>query len=179
MTVLSVVRQATSADKDEVWRLFKLCHRENGLSPMNEGKVNYYIDRLLEPEKIRSGDNGPRGLIGVIGPIGALEGVIMLAFGSQWYTDQISMDEYLNFVDPEHRSSYHAQTLIDYAKHMVDLLLPDNPGLKLIIGVLSTFRTAAKVRLYERKLKVSGCFFVYPPIDEVSLSSRDKRRMLQ
>lgn len=167
MTCPSVVRAATREDKDEIWRLFRLLHKENGLSTLSEKKVDYHIDRLLDPTNIRADDNGPRGLIGVIGASEHLEGVIMLSFGTQWYSEEITLDEYLNFVDPEHRASSHAKTLISYAKHMVDQIRLTHHGLKLVIGVLSTKRAAAKVRLYERQLTVSGCFFVYPPPENI------------
>ncbi len=161
MTTLSVVRPATVADKPEVWRLFRLCHGENGMLPMSERKVDYHIDRLLDPANIKADDYGPRGLIGVIGGQ-RLEGAIMLSFGSTWYSDEINMDEYLNFVDPAHRASNHAKTLIAYAKHMVDQIRLAHKDFKLMIGVLSTHRTAAKVRMYERQLTPAGAFFVYP-----------------
>jgi hypothetical protein len=156
------VRAARPEDKPEVWRLFRMCHAENGMLPYSEKKTDFYIDRLLDPKSIVASDSGPRGLIGVIGQA-KLEGVIMLSFGSTWYSDEINVDEYLNFVDPAHRDSNHAKTLIAYAKHMVDVLRVNNPEMKLMIGVLSTKRTAAKVRLYERQLTPAGAFFVYPP----------------
>lgn len=162
MTCASIVRAATPEDKAEIWRLFRILHDENGLSTLSERKVDYHIDRLLNPANIIADDNGPRGIIGVIGPVGALEGVIMLAFGSQWYSDEITLDEYLNFVDPAHRSSNHSKALIGYAKYMVDQIRQTHHDLKLVIGVLSTKRAAAKVRLYERQLTACGAFFVYP-----------------
>jgi hypothetical protein len=67
MTCASVVRAATPDDKAEIWRLFRLLHAENGLSTLSERKVDYHIDRLLNPANIIAGDNGPRGIIGVIG----------------------------------------------------------------------------------------------------------------
>jgi hypothetical protein len=158
----SVVRPARPEDKSEVWRLFRMCHAENGMVPYSEKKTDYYIDRLLDPKSIVANDTGPRGLIGVIGQE-HLEGAIMLSFGSPWYSDEINVDEYLNFVDPAHRNSEHAKTLIAYAKHMVDLLREKHPTIKLMIGVLSTKRAAAKVRLYERQLTPAGAFFVHPP----------------
>lgn len=163
----SAVRAATPADKPEIWRLFRLLHKENGLSPMSERKVDYHIDRLLNPENIKADDAGPRGLIGVIGTPEHLEGVIMLAFGSQWYSDEITLDEYLNFVDPDHRSSEHSKVLISYAKFMVDQIRVVHCDLKLIIGVLSTQRAASKVRLYERQLTAAGAFFIYPAPDNI------------
>lgn len=171
MTCQSIVRAAVPEDKQEIWRLFRLLHRENGLSTMSEAKVDYHIDRLLNPQNITANDNGPRGLIGVIGEVGHLEGVIMLAFGTQWYSEEITLDEFLNFVDPVHRSSDHAKTLIAYAKHMVDQIRLTHQNLRLVIGVLSTKRAAAKVRLYERQLSVAGCFFVYPAPDNIESPS--------
>ncbi len=163
MTSPSIVRQARPEDKSEIWRLFRSLHLENGVSRLAPEKVDYHIDRLLEPQNIVANDNGPRGLIGVIGPIGALEACIMLSFGSQWYSHDITLDEYLNYVLPEHRASSHSTALIRYAKRMVDELIPVYPEMKLIIGVLSTNRTAAKVRLYEKQLRACGAFFIYPP----------------
>ena len=91
MTSPSLVRSAIPEDRGEIWRLFRMLHKENGLSSMSEKKVDYHIDRMLDPANIAAEDNGPRGLIGVIGSIGALEGVIMLGFGTQWYSDDIDV----------------------------------------------------------------------------------------
>lgn len=158
MTSPSVVRPAVVEDRREVWRLFRLLHSENGLFPICDKKVDYYIDRCLHPEEISRGDLGPRGFIGVIGPVGALEGVIMMTVGTHWYSEEWSLDEHLNFVDPAHRSSNHAKALINFAKHSADKI-----GIRLVIGVLSTKRTAAKVRLYERLMTPAGAFFLHPP----------------
>lgn len=163
MTSPSVVRPAVPADKAEIWRLFRLLHQENALFEISDAKVEFYIDRLLNPSAIRSDDTGPRGFIGVIGPVGALEGCIMLTVGSVWYSEQWTLDEHLNFVDPQYRSSNHAKALIEFAKDCADKV-----GVRLVIGVLSTKRTAAKVRLYERRLTAAGCFFIHPPPDNVS-----------
>jgi hypothetical protein len=147
---------------------------------MSERKVDYHIDRLLNPENIKADDAGPRGLIGVIGTPEHLEGVIMLAFGSQWYSDEITLDEYLNFVDPEHRASNHAKTLIRYAKYMVDQLRPSHPSMRLIIGVLSTIKTATKVRFYETILGTPcGNFWAYPPPPEVATLKRPMHRQFR
>lgn len=168
MTSPSIVRAAVPEDKAELWRLLRLLWAENGMCSISERKVDLYLDRLLNPSRYEQDDGGPRGIIGVIGPVGSLEAAIMLAFGSPWYSDEITLDEHLNFVDPAHRNSDHAKTLIAYAKHMVDQIRPAHPEFKLVIGVLSTHRTAAKVRLYERQLTPSGAFFVYPPPENIS-----------
>ena len=143
-----------------------LCE-ENGMFSLSEKKVDYYISRLLHPESISLDDTGPRGFIGVIGPIGALEGCIMLTVGSVWYSEDFTLDEHLNFVDPSHRSSNHAKALIEYAKACSDKI-----GIRLVIGILSTKRTAAKVRLYERQLTPAGSFFIHPAPQDIHPPTR-------
>lgn len=166
MTSPSVVRPATPADTGELWRLFRLHHEENALFALSEPKVQFYLDRTLHPERIGPEDAGPRGVIGVIGPVGALEGAIMLVLGSPWYTDQISVNDCMNFVDPAHRCSSHAKVLISYAKHIVDSVRADGQtDFRMIIGVVSTKRTAAKIRLYSREVEAVGAYFMYPPVD--------------
>lgn len=167
MTSPSFVRSAGPADKQEIWRLLRMLCAENGMFALCERKVDYYLDRILCPESIAPDDMGPRGFIGVIGPVGALEGCIMLTVGSMWYSEDFTLDEHLNFVDPAHRSSNHANSLIEFAKSCADKV-----GIRLVIGVLSTKRTAAKVRLYERQLTAAGCFFIYPSPENVSPVSR-------
>lgn len=163
MTSPSVVRPAIMADQPEIWRLFRLHHDENGIFPLSERKVQYLLDRILSPAQIAADDTGPRGLIGVIGPVGALEGMIMLVLGAPWYSDEITMDDCTNFVDPPHRRSEHARTLIAYSKHLVDTVRIGHPTFKMMLGVLSTERTAAKIRLYGRELdEPVGAFFMYP-----------------
>lgn len=168
MTSPSIVRRAVKEDKEEVWRLFNLLHAENAMFTMSERKVNYHLDRFLNPSAIAKDDMGPRGFIGAIGPVGALEGVIMLVIGQVWYSDDWALDENLTFVDPAHRQSNHAQSLVGYAKNIVDQLRPQYPYLRLIIGILSVDRVAAKIRLYARMLKFCGAFFTYPPLDNTT-----------
>lgn len=162
MSAPSVVRSATPDDKPEVWRLLKLHHAENALFPLSERKVEFYVDRALHPENIPANDTGPRGIVGTIGKVGALEGMVMLVLGSPWYTDSIAMDDCVNFVDPAHRNSNHAHALIDYSKRLVDQVRVGNPEFSMLMGIVSTERTAAKVRLYSRQLEPIGAFFMYP-----------------
>jgi GNAT superfamily N-acetyltransferase len=140
-----------------------MLHSENAIFSISNERVDYYITRLLNPTSIKPDDIGPRGFIGVIGPVGALEGCIMLTVGSVWYSEQWSLDENFNFVDPSHRNSNHAKALISFAKDCADKV-----GVRLVIGVLSTKRTAAKVRLYERQLTPAGVFFMHPAPPEIS-----------
>lgn len=163
MTSPSIVRAAVPEDRAELWRLFRMHHAENALFPISEEKVGALLDRVLHPELITVDDAGPRGLIGVIGEIGELEGAIMLILGSPWYTDTVTMDDCLNFVDPAHRASRHSEALIRYSKNLVDQVREGHPDFKMLLGVVSTQRTAAKVRLFSRHLTPVGAFFMYPP----------------
>ena len=156
MTSASIVRKAVPEDRDSIWDLFRLLHEENGVFNLSEHKINYLLDRILLPEKISEGDNGVRGFMGVIGPVGKLEGLLVMVLGSFWYSDDIIFEEYANFVHPDHRKSNHAKALLAYSRHM-----SDNVKIPLVIGIISNLRTAAKVRLYRRQLPECGSFFLY------------------
>lgn len=170
MASQSIVRPAVPRDEAEVWRLLRLLWAENAMFSICDEKVQFYLDRLLRPESIKPDDVGPRGFIGVVGPVGALEACIMLTVGSVWYSEDFTLDEHLNFVDPRYRQSDHAKALISYAKFCSDKI-----GIRLVIGVLSTKRTAAKVRLYERQLTACGSFFIHPAPADVQSASRRYR----
>lgn len=148
MTSKSVVRLATPEDEAGIFHLCKLLHGENGLFPMD--------DELVE-ETIKNGITQNGGIIGLIGPPDALEGIIYLSISHFWYSRKPHLEELFNFVHPDFRRSDHAKALIDFAKSCT------SGNIRLVIGVVSNERTEAKVRLYERRLgKPAGAFFVYP-----------------
>ncbi len=155
MSSPSIVRRALPADRDSIWDLYRLNHAENGLFRLCEPKVNWYLDRILHPERIAPDDPGARGFIGVIGPPTALEGLLMMMLGSYWYSDELYLEEYTNFVHPDHRKSNHAKTLLSWSKHM-----QQKTNIPLVIGIISNHRTEAKVRLYRRFLPEAGAFFL-------------------
>jgi GNAT superfamily N-acetyltransferase len=168
MTSYSIVRPAIPADRDEIWRLFRLHAEENALVPLAENKVDWYLDRMLYPRRIEADDTGPRGMVGVIGSPSALEAAIMLMLGAPWYSDEIMLDDCMNFVDPAHRKSDHAKALISYAKHLVDTVRQEHPSFRMTLGIVSTERTEAKIRLYSRQqLQPVGALFLYPPASGV------------
>lgn len=178
MTSPSIVRPGVPDDEPEIWRLFRMHHAENALYPISERKVGFYLDRVLHPERISPEDDGPRGVIGVIGNVGTLEAAIMLVLGSAWYTDEIGLDDCMSYVDPEHRKSDHAKALMDYSKNIVDQVRAQgHASFRMILGIVSTKRTAAKIRLYERKFPVLGAYFVYPPI-EGTVEIKNMHRMI-
>ena len=156
MISASIVRSARPEDEGQLWELFHLLHEENGLFPLDEPKVQWFLDRALHPERIHEADTGPRGKIGVIGVSSALEGVIMMLLGQFWYSTTWHLEELLNFVRPECRKSNHAKSLIAFAKKSSDDL-----SIPLLIGVISNVRTEAKIRLYDRQLPKAGAFYFY------------------
>ena len=132
MSSPSVVSPATPQDYDEIWKLFRLLHKENGIFPMSEGKLDWILQRVLLPELIPQNDMGMRGYMGVIGEPGNLEAFILMVITAYWYTDALHLEELATFVHPNYRRSKHAQALLNYSKKMSDAV-----GLPLLIGIVS------------------------------------------
>lgn len=153
----SIIRAATLSDHQEVWRLFLQAHSENGIFKLAPAKVEFFIQRALNPGAIHPADTGPRGQIVVIGPPGKLEAICFVLIGSFWYSEDRHLEELLVYVDPEYRASGHAKALIDWMKKTAEGL-----GLKVLSGIISNTRTEAKVRLYKRQMPCVGAFFLYP-----------------
>lgn len=154
----SIVRTAGPEDYEEVWRLFLQGHKENGLFEINPIKVQWFINRMLYPQAIHPQDTGARGLIGVIGPVGRLEGLAFVTISEYWYSSEKYISECLVFVDPECRKSGHAQTLVGWLKEQ-----SEKTGLPVITGIISNHRTEAKCRLYRRMLPKVGELFMINP----------------
>jgi len=160
MTCISTIRKATPYDAPEIWRLFLQIHRENGLFTIDPSKVTGVLDRALHPERIPAWDTGPRAQIGVIGPQGKLEAIVLMMIAQYWYTSEYHLEELLVYVDPECRKSRHAIVCIDWMKKLADEL-----KIPLMTGIISKDRTAAKIRLYDRQLPRIGAFYLYPRTD--------------
>ncbi len=158
MTCPSVVRVAKPEDHMEVWRLFLQGHHENGLFPLEPTKVDWFINRALNPNTIPEWDNGLRGVIGVIGPVGGLEGLVFVVLGEYWYTRHKHIEEFIVFTDPECRKSGHAHALHEWMRHQVEVT-----NLPLVTGIMSNERTEAKCRLYRRSFTKIGEFFFLGP----------------
>lgn len=152
----SIVRVAGPEDHREIWRLFLQGHRENGMFELAPEKVQWFMTRALAPHTIAPDDTGPRGVIGVIGPVGALEGLVFITIGTYWYSNDRHLEEFLVFVDPECRKSNHAKALVEWMKEQSTLT-----GLPLMTGIISNDRTEAKCRLYRRMLPKVGEFFLF------------------
>lgn len=154
----SLVRIAKAEDHQEIWRLFLQGFRENGLFPLAADKVEWFINRAIHPEMIMDWDTGPRGAIGVIGSVGALEAIVFVTIGEYWYTRAKHIEEFLVLTDPECRKSAHAHALHEWMRQQVELT-----NLPLVTGIMSNERTEAKCRLYRRTFQKIGEFFYLGP----------------
>ncbi len=158
------VRNAGLADKEEVFRLFREAHEENGIMPYDINRVDWWITRMLAPEAVPAWDTGPRGVIGVIGQPDHLEGAAFLIIGRIWYATKPHIEELAIYVDPKHRRPAnggvsHHRTLIEWMKEQSVIT-----GLPLFSGIMTTHRTKAKVKLYERMLPKVGAVFHFDPL---------------
>ncbi len=153
----SIVRRAIPDDHQGIWKLFLQAHAENGLFPLAPDKVEFFIQRALYPERIQPGDNGPRGEIRVIGPKGKPEAICFVLIGQFWYSNGFHLEELIIFVDSEARQSNHAKALIIWMKQTAEEL-----GIPVLTGIMSTHRTAGKIRLYDRLLPRIGGFYLWP-----------------
>lgn len=140
------VRPAIPDDEDSIYKMLLLLHEENGVFSVSEPKVREFIRQATE----RRG-----GLIGIIQGEGGVEASVGLELQQWWYTDDWCLGEKWNFVLPDFRKSTHATKLIDWAKWSSDKL-----GVPLSMGIISTKQTAAKVRLYERRMTNVGAMFM-------------------
>ena len=145
------IRIATLEDLDEVMQLAMLATEENAFLPPDPE----LLLRAIYPALMRS-----QGVVGVIGkPDGMIEGVVVLRIGTLWYSASAAAEELAVFIHPDYRDAKggRAGKLCDFSKKVADDL-----GLPLMIGVLSNARTAAKVKMYERKFgPPAGAYFLY------------------
>lgn len=163
----SIVRNPTAADHLEVWRMLMQDHNENGIFPMDASKVDWLIWRLLNPDSIAPQDTGTRGVMGVIGPQGALEAVAAVVIASSWYSNHLCLNDLVVYVDPNYRHSGHAKALIEWMKSQ-----STETGIPLISGVVTKERTQAKCRLYQRQMPVKlGEYFLHEPKASILTSS--------
>jgi GNAT superfamily N-acetyltransferase len=160
----SSVRLATRADEPAVLDLARLLHAEIGMFPLDMPSVRATLAHAFD----RNG-----AILGVIDAPGEHEspqlvGMILVFISHYWYTKSLHLEEYFNFVHPDHRHSDYAEHLITFARASADAL-----ECPLLIGVMTTERMEAKVRLYRRILGTpAGAFFLYnaprdaPPSNE-------------
>jgi hypothetical protein len=145
----SVVRLAEPDDYPYIIGISEALHEENG-----HGRINYDVAEAAIMDAI----NRKRALIGLIGPVGDIQGIVFLRFAVFWYNSDIFLEELFLYVPPQWRKGTgHARALITFADETAKRL-----RVPLLIGVMSTTRTKAKLKLYEKHFgePVGGYFFV-------------------
>ncbi len=145
---LPPVRAAQPEDYPQIMQLCKELHEENGAAGVDWQKVQQIII---------DGINRDAAMIGLIGQVGAIEAIIYLNFSAMWYSEEVFLQELFAYVRPDFRRTKNAKALLRFAKAAAKRL-----KCRLLIGVISNTRTAAKLRLYERELgnPVGGYFFL-------------------
>lgn len=148
----TVVRKALPGEYESIMMLCRQLHRENGIFSLNEEKVARIIEAALTTDERRQ-----RGILGVIGHINELDGMMLLQVSQYYYSDDYFLEEMFSFVPPRARKSHNGKKLLQWAIKMQETL-----AIPLMIGIVSTHRTEAKVRLYRRSLGVeAGAFFLH------------------
>jgi hypothetical protein len=128
-------------------------YTENGLFSFSEPRVRKMLARGLHGKPLNDGG----GLIvGVIDGDGEFAGSIGILFEQYWYSEECSLTELWSFVRKPYRNSSYALDLIEFGKWAADTM-----GLSFGMGVMSTKRTEAKLRLYKRKLTPIGGYFMW------------------
>lgn len=143
------IRIAGPGDREAVLGLIRLLHKENGLFSLSEEKIQWHVDRAIAQDG---------AIIGVMGPSDNMVAGIYIDIERPYYSDDLQLTELFNFVHPAHRKSEHGRNLIRFA-----MKLSEEWGIPFVTGVLSTDRTAAKVRMYRQMLPEIGAYFCYRP----------------
>lgn len=145
------IRLATPDDMAEVMSLAIAGAQENAFLDARASLI---------AQEVWPAVNQDKGLCGAIGkPGGAIEGIVILRIGNLYYSEQPCVEEKIIYVHPDFRSAKggRARKLCEFSKHVADTL-----ELPLLIGVCSSHRTAAKVKMYERIFgPPSGAYFLY------------------
>jgi hypothetical protein len=146
------VREGVLEDFPELMRLAVDATMENAFVKPDEMMLAQHMYAALTKTM------GVAGVIGG-GPGQPLEGAIVLRIGPLWYSPEPILEEKAIYVAPEFRLAKggRARKLAEWAKGVSEKL-----GIPLAIGVLSSSRTEAKIRLYERVFGApAGVYFLY------------------
>jgi GNAT superfamily N-acetyltransferase len=133
------VRIGRPEDLDGVMSLALQCTYENGL-------VRPDVEKILR--EMWASLHQDHGVVGVVGDLGhPPEAGILLRVDTLSYSDEPILCERAVFVHPDFRQAKggRASRLCEFAKQCAASL-----NMTLLIGMLSSDRTDAKVRLYER-----------------------------
>jgi hypothetical protein len=146
----SVIRIAGGDEEEDIFRLCRELHKENGkYFRFSEEKVRANLRRAF---------NKQRAMIPVIGPKGGIEALGYVSIEQFAWSDDWHLSEWFNFVLPDFRKSQHAKSLLVWEKDAADQM-----GIVLFIGVVSDVRLAAKLRLYRRIFSADAAPKEVPP----------------
>jgi GNAT superfamily N-acetyltransferase len=149
------IRLAEIEDIPSLMALTQLASDEDAQHPYDAEKVWNVVRRHYD----KTG-----GLVAVAGPKNEpVRGYLIMIVDEIWYSPDYQLLELSLFVAPDHRKSTLAKQLMAFSKAASEGLKLD-----LTIGVLSTERTEAKVKLYKRQFKTAGAYFVYRPQSAVN-----------
>lgn len=145
------VRVVQHGDEDKLYRFIAAGHEESAIYPMSGYKVNKLIDAAIQ-------QTHPI-IIGIIdSPVcNEIAASICIVYEQLWYTDEWHLGELWNNVRPDYRRSNYAKDLIQFGKWVSDAA-----ERALNIGIVTTDRMEAKIRLYKRQnLQQTGAYFIY------------------
>jgi hypothetical protein len=145
------VRLGVPGDEKAILAMLLEGHDENGLVEADVDKMRGEIAAMVRQ------DSGAFSMIGLIEQDGQLAASVGLTLSQLWYSSEWTLGERWAYVRPAFRDhTDYVTDLINFSKWASDQL-----GVPLEMGIISTFRTEAKVRLYRRHLKPIGAFFAY------------------
>ena len=145
------IRIATYGDEDKLFKFIEAGHSESALYPMSPYKVNQYIDEAIARTRPI--------IIGIIdSPTkNEIAASMCIVYEQLWYTDEWHLAELWNNVRPDYRKTNYAKDLIQFGKWV-----SDTAAKALNIGIVTTERMEAKIRMYRRqRLQQTGAYFIY------------------
>lgn len=133
----SVIRIATGDEEEDIVRICKDLYAENGqYFALSEKRVRENLARAFNKKGAMLPAIGPKGSIEALGYVS----IEQFAWSEDWH-----LSEWFNYVLPDRRRSQHAKAMLLWEKGAADQM-----GIVLWIGVVSSHRLAAKLRLYRR-----------------------------
>ena len=148
------VRLAVPEDIPVLMELLRAGCAEDSNHTIDEDKIFDMVRRYFE----KGG-----AVIAVIGEIGEPVAVLLMIVDQIWYSPDYQIYQLLLYVHPDYRKSDKAKQLIQFSKTTSEGL-----SLDLTAGALSTEKTAAKIRLFQRQFQSTGAYFRYVPVSAES-----------
>lgn len=142
------MRVGTTDDIDGMMTLALNAAADNGLTEADPGKMCEVIWSALKRH---------RGIVGIIGAPGKeIEAAALLGIEEMWYSKKLTIIERAIFVDPKYRAAKggRAARLCEFVKEVQRRL-----EIPCVVGILSTNRTEAKGKLYERSFGTPAGFY--------------------